>query len=944
MVASRSLNLFSIAPAAPFLATLAEAIETGRLLPATTVDPANPLAIADVTVLLPTRRACRALRDLLLERSGGRTTVLPRIRPLGDVDEEALGFDDAAGGGSFDAPDAIPALSRHMLMTRLVLKWREEIGSTLSLPHGGEAMTVPAGVADAVRLASDLADLLDGVETEGGRLETLFDLVPEDHSDYYGLTLAFLQIVTEWWPELLSARSAIDPARRRNILIDAEKTRLATSPDHPPVIAAGSTGSIPSSARLLATIAAHPNGALVLPGLDLMLDEDSFGAILAEDHVSHPQFGMAQLLARMGGTRQDVVELGQVDAVGAGRTALLSEAMRPVSTTNGWAALTDGNFADQVDPAMTGLTLIEAGNEREEALAVALSMREAIREPGRRAALVTPDRELAGRVAAELGRWGLDVDDSAGTPLSRTLPGTLSRLLLDAVSSAMAPIAMLALMKHPLFRMRRPANIARSLARRLELAIYRGPRPAAGPDGLVMAAAKSGDETLTGLADDVAKAVSPLAAVFETGQPIAFGELVRLHWQALASVSADENGNALAASGEAGEMLADHVTALIDCDRDASPEKFRLAPADYPAAFAAFMAGRTLRPRGPSHPRLQILGLLEARLQYFDRLILGGLDEGVWPDLPNTDPWLSRPMRRDMGLAAPERRIGLMGHDLVQAICSAPDVVLSRAIKRDRTPTVPSRWLQRLSAVLEAAERDRDDLGINRSAMQSFARRLDHAPQAPIGRPEPRPPVVYRPRQLSVTQVETFVRDPYAIYARHVLGLRPLDPIDAEPGAADRGTMIHGILAAFLVDPLSGDREDDLARLVALGEAEFRRHADHPSVQAIWWPRFLRVASEFVAIEAGRQAAVVQRLVETSGALAFDAPAGRFRLTAKADRIDILDGNRARIIDYKTGTPPSGRWSGPAFRRNYPSRQQSSLTASSTASRRNAVWSMNSNI
>jgi ATP-dependent helicase/nuclease subunit B len=196
-------------------------------------------------------------------------------------------------------------------------------------------------------------------------------------------------------------------------------------------------------------------------------------------------------------------------------------------------------------------------------------------------------------------------------------------------------------------------------------------------------------------------------------------------------------------------------------------------------------------------PRIHIWGTLEARLQSVDLLILGGLDEGIWPAEARSDAWLSRRMRRDIGLSPPERRIGLAAHDFAQALAQ-PRVIITRADKRGGAPTVPSRWLQRLATLIGPARMKR--LVNDGRHFVRLARQLDQVPQAdvkPATRPQPKPPVAARPRELSITSIELLIRDPYAVYARRILQLEPLDPIGQRADLRMRGNLIHDALSEF---------------------------------------------------------------------------------------------------------------------------------------------------
>ncbi|NLH80708.1 MAG: double-strand break repair protein AddB, partial [Phyllobacteriaceae bacterium] len=485
----------SIDAGRPFLPTLIGALFDGALVPDFRFDAADPAALADVTLLVPTRRAARAAADAILaevaRRGHGRAVLLPDIRPFGDVDEDG----ELLGEAELDLTPVIAPLERRLTLTRLVMGWTGRLAGATAHPLTAAMPTLPTSPAEAVRLADALATLMDQVESQGvdwGRLATL---VPEDHALYWQLTRAFLSIVTEVWPKHLAEQGREDPTRRRHAAVRATAERLRAHPPKGPVIAAGSTGSVPSTAELIDAVARLPRGVAVLPGLDVDLDEAAWQALepaadTADRPVpSHPQYGLRLLLDRLGVERADVVRLGGPDRRGDARRRLLCEAMRPAETTESWRGFADaistGAFA--LDDALDGLALLEARHEAEEAVAVALALREALETPGATAALVTPDRNLARRVAAELSRFGLEIDDSAGRPLGHTAPGALLRLVGEVALGGWEPIAVASLLSHPLARFGREATAARRLGRLVELIALRGPRPLPGGAGLLAA-------------------------------------------------------------------------------------------------------------------------------------------------------------------------------------------------------------------------------------------------------------------------------------------------------------------------------------------------------------------------------------------------------------------------------------------------------------------------
>ncbi|MFQ5783195.1 MAG: double-strand break repair protein AddB [Alphaproteobacteria bacterium] len=872
-MAERRPNVSTISPGAPFVDALAAGVLARH--------GAAPLDLARVVLLLPTRRACLALRDAFLRQSEGAALLLPRIAPLGDIDPDEI-EPDAEGllADDADAPPAVSDLARRMLLARLIAEW-----------PGSSAFS---RVEQAARLAAELARLIDQVQTERLSFDTLGDLVPEDYATHWQETLEFLAIVTRHWPEILAERGLIDPAARRNLMIEALAARWRARPPAGPVIAAGSTGSIPATAELLAVIARLPAGEVVLPGLDREADDATWEAIDA----SHPQYGLKRLLDRLEIDRDRVGDwfVTGLTATHPGRARLLSIALRPAGTTDSWR--------DEPPPpaaAFTGLERIDCPGPQEEAGVIALRLREALEHDGRTAALVTRDRKLARRVAAELRRWGIGVDDSAGQPLADTAPGSFLRLGAAMVAEKAAPLALLAALKHPLAAGGVRAGVFRARVRELERRVLRGPRPDQGFGGI----ARVLDETKAPAAlrrwfSGLAAAADAFATLI-AAPDARLAALVRAHLGFAEWLAATdrEPGASRLWSGEAGEAAAAFFADLVEDAQTLPP----FAGRAYPALLDSLLEGRVARPRHGRHPRLHIWGPLEARLQRADLMILGGLNEGSWPPEAPADPWLSRPMRARFGLPPPERRIGLAAHDFVQC-ASAGQVVLTRAEKVDGTPTVPSRWLARLDNLLAGWRRA--GRIVPRTPWREWQLALDR-PDAvvPCAPPAPKPPLAARPRRLSVTAIETWQRDPYAIYARRILGLKPLDPIDADPGAAERGSIIHDALDSFVRAHPGRLPDDALDRLLACGETAFGGALDRPGVRAFWWPRFVRIARWFVETERQRRDGLAGLWTEVEGERAFEGPGGTFVLTAKADRIERDTGDCLAIIDYKTGTLPS---------------------------------------
>lgn len=895
-------RVYTIPPTARFLDVVADALVSGRLVPGGALE-ADPLALADAVIYVPTRRAGRALGEALVDRLGGRAAILPSIRPLGDVEEDLIALDGHAGDGA-DVDPAADLLGRRLAMTELVLGWARHLSGDTRLLIPGDVIAVPTSPADSARLADDLLGLMDQVTTEEVSWDALTTLVPDDLARFWQITLHFLSIATHAWPAILAERGLSDPAKRRVALIRAEARRLAIAPPRGPVIVAGSTGSVPAAAGLMAVIARLPRGAVVLPGLDPSLDAVSWaalgGAADTPGSPSHPQYGLARLIARLGIGREDVVALAEPPSAALDlRTRLVGEAFRPAETTEAWADLADRlGGPSALTAALEGVSVVEAANDREEALAIALVLREAVEAGATTAALVTPDRAIARRVQSELQRWGIRVDDSAGLPLAQTPDGILARLIAEAALDGEDPRTILALLKHPLARFGRSAGRARRDAERLERDLLRGPRLAAGIAPLVRAA-EAAVPRLAPFLRRVETILAPLLAIAEAGDPVGVATLARAHRAVIAAVQAGDPEEEPRAPSRAASALDAALERLSADDADG----FAIRPADWPALFVALVGDTPIRPPGSGDGRIHVWGVLEARLQPADLIVLAGLNESVWPQTANTDPWLTRSMRAGLGLDPPERRIGLSAHDVAQAL-GAPRVVLSRAERIGTSPTVASRWLQRLKAVTGAeAWRTATARG---ETWLALARRLDRpeAPPRPAPRPNPKPPVAARPDRLRITEIETLIRDPYAVYARRVLRLEPLDPIAADPGGLERGTMIHDALATFFARWNGPLNNGAVAALLAEGRRAFAAIAAFPEVMALWWPRFERVARALVALET-EEKAPARRHLEIAGELELEMRDRSVRLIGRADRIDEHADGRLAVLDYKTGAAPS---------------------------------------
>jgi len=908
-------NVFTIAPGAPFLETFAEAFLAGEIV-ASVSRASPPLAMARTTIYVPTQRAARALVAQFTRAYDKGATLLPRILPLGglDVHETVALFDDDSGFFDDAGPPPIEELERRLLLAQLVMQWSKAIGrAILSIDATGapvldetEPLLVASSPSGAYALAADLGALIDEFAIEGVAPDAIDRVVDDSFDKYWSITTQFLRIALHQWPEILKERGRIDAADRQKRLVEAQIAGLARQTADAPVIALGSTGAHPATARLLAAIAALDHGAVILPGLDCEMSDDAWARVGESDDepaFSHPQTMLKRLLSVMEIGRDEVRELGKPPLALAARRRLVAEAMLPADATSAWRVFRAAHGASFV-AALDEVIAVEAPDERMEALALALFMRESLETPQRTAALVTPDRNLARRVAAELQRFEIGIDDSGGASLASTSAGVLARLVAEIGAQGLTAVNVAALLAHPLALFGRARESVASLAPLVEIGVLRAHGPAA--------SIESARELARG------PHAHPAARRVTDDEWRDIEELTRQVKDAFASYASLRGENTLAAWAQAHRAAFEAITqgAADDVDGGAYVlfELFvRLIAADAPSGFDALSYvsvfdrvsfETTLRGPRRAHPRLKILGPLEARLIEADLVLLAGLDEGVWPPKSDTGAFLNRSMRRQLNLSPPERRIGQSAHDFVMAL-GAKSVVLSRAVKREGSPTVASRFLTRLEALAGDAFKACKARG---DRMLAIAAALDRPRETlTVARPTPRPPIELRPTKLSVTRVERLRRDPYAIFAEYVLKLTPLAPLGAEIGAREMGTAIHEALAVFVArHPLGPLPIDARAQLYAIARETLSDFLLDPAFTSFTWPRVMAGLDHALAFEHERRAEGGEIFIETRGAWRLPLSDGStFLLTAVADRIEVDRRGHAYVFDYKTGAPPS---------------------------------------
>jgi ATP-dependent helicase/nuclease subunit B len=844
----------------------------------------EPTGLARGVILLPNNRAARALQDAFVRRSASGL-LLPRLVPVGDpeLDERIGAMLEPMDEEEAPIPPAIEPAERLMLLGRLV---QQHLGSD---------------AAEALRLAEDLARTLDQLlieEVAPARLAGFGEALP-DLSNHWQKSLDQLRLILTEWPRILAARGRIDLAERRGRLLERIARHWRAAPPAGFICAAGITTAAPAVARLLGVVARLDAGMVVLPALDLAMPAAEWEALGPHEEnpetgfrraaiETHPQFQLKLLLDRMSVARGEVGrwrwgagKAGQGRDAPAVRSRAIQHAMAPAAFTRKWQEL------KPVERRLSGVRALELADPAEEAQAIAIALRGALEKKGRTAALVTPDRALARRVSAHLRRWGIEADDSAGRPLSQTPPGTLLLAAASAAAERFAPVPLLALLKHPVV-MAGEERLGWLDGVRLLDRVLRGPRPAPGLDGIAahLADRETRDAPQRAAAALWWQSAAPRLAALEAA---ALGEAgLEGLIGALRETATALAGDA-AWSGPAGRAAAERLAELEEAAAQ-GPE--RASARHLPALLERLLAAVAVRPPYGQHPRLHIWGLIEARLQHADLIILAGLNEGVWPALPAPDPWLAPRLRAELGLPSLERRIGLSAHDFATAL-GARQALVTRARRDARAPAIASRFWLRLEAMTG---------GLTRApALRKWARAIDRPVGEPVpaGRPAPAPDPKLRPRTISVTEVDRLKADPYAFYARKLLKLAALDPVDADPTPAWRGSAVHEVLEAWM-------KEDDCdpAKLRARAESLLGAQDAHPLMRALWQPRLIE-AIDFVAAQVAANRAEGRRplAAEAKG----DCALAGVKLHGVADRIDRLADGGLAIVDYKTGQPPSAK-------------------------------------
>lgn len=881
---SLSDQIFTIPIDRPFLSDLIQGIfeRFGK----------RPSDLKDLTIVLPTRRACRALKEAFFDEAPHQSMILPRILVLGDLSNDdilpLMAHHDSSSGimnQLLTLPNGLSPFRRHLILTRLLVEAKEYVPSTLQGLH----------------LAEDLSALLDQIYAEEHNFQNLSKLVPDNFAAHWQVTLQFLQILTQVWPEILKAEQALDPMDLRNQQFRLIAKEWAKAPPQKPIVFAGVNLALGSAADMIRSALLSPSVCLVLHGLD-QISSDAYWAKIREDH---PQYLLKKLLTHYEIDRAKISSFYQTRSQSdSNRTLLLSEIFRPAEETHLWKNLkTDPTYQTAFDNSLNDLLYIEADHQEQEAQIIALLLRQFLHDKtDGLAAFITLDRSLAKRVQNHLKRWNIFIDDSAGSSLFESNLGSFMLLILTYMTDQSNPVKLMALLKHPLCHMGINKVKRHQLITDLECYYLREHEYECNLPLLINLSETLNPELskyLENLLQNLSELNFHLTRQNESLKTLQLW--IDLHMTAAEKLSQTADDTcALWEESNADELA--HFWSDLSKQADVFGS---IEIDDYAAMMSYFFKKHTIRPKSTMTPRLSILGPMEARLQSFDFAILGGLNEGSWPPEVTGDPWMSRQMRADFGLSALDQKIGISAHDFSQ-LFSTPQIVLTRSAKIRGTVAVPSRWILRTDTLLKAFHLDKK-LTFETAHWKAIANRLDQSDHfLPIDQPRPTPPVSMRPRRLSVTDIEKWIRNPYQIYARHILKLKPLKKLEIDFEAKDKGDIFHQVFEECLKTFPHGLPANIDAWLHQKGLDIFGEKIHNPRIRFFWWSRFEEIANWFIQTQREREAEGYQvALIEEKGQMTLNTALGPFHLVGKVDRIDLLPDNSYEIIDYKTGAPPT---------------------------------------
>ncbi len=873
------MNVFYIPTGYSFLETLAKS--------ALRLYGETPEHLADLHILLPTRRAVRMMADIFLDLTNGAPMILPRLRAVADIDDAELEL--WVHGATRILPDIHPAISnieRQAVLTQMLQKRDPTLN-----------------YARASGMARALGELMDRVADEDLSLDAMDHLVPSEYAAHWQLTVEFLSILRTVWPTYLEDRKLQNATTRRSLLLRTLAAHWAAHPPASPIWIAGVTGSLPAVADLMRVIANCPNGHVILSGFDPSISDD------AKEDLQHPHYQTHQTLSRLSISPHDVrvwpeYPLDTADKRDVARGEFWNHVLCTNIASDRWTELKHAPNRTEFGDVLSGLRLISCKNRPQEARIIAAAARHILSDQNARLAIVTPDRALAQDIISACARFKIDVNDSAGDVLSDTAPARFMFLCLKTVMGGYHPVDLLSLLRDPFFN---PSLLSREAMDRIDR-LSRGVRPPAHVDGLMAELIRRGQDAKYPVRDalstddqDQLAHIFSICSNFERTfcqDNLSVLDRIRAHITLAEQLSAHDDHDVSALwTEDDGITLARFFQDLL-ASADMLP---KIVDRDYVDFLADMMSGIRVNARGVGHPRLALLGIFESRLISCTHVILAGMNEGIWPQGPRIDPWLSRRMRQDFGLPLDDIQTGRMAHDFLQLV-RRNQVIMTRSEQLNGEITVSSRWWQRLETVIHALGYNPQSLAADDLVAWVGARdAAQKTKNIKVMRPMPTPPCHLRPRKISATNIDLLIKNPYAFYARHILRLFPLDGYDMDVDGRIRGIILHRVTEKF-ISSFQGDLPGLFApQILEILSDVLRVEIHDPVVRATLWPRLERVLLNFLDQEKDwRSQGFSSRFLEQKWHLNLDIQGEPYTITARFDRLDQHRDGAYALVDYKT--------------------------------------------
>jgi ATP-dependent helicase/nuclease subunit B len=809
----------------------------------------TPETLAQAVVFVPNRRSVAVMRDAFAHELDGKATLLPRFIPLADIGDALLGL---IGSAAFEILEAIP-VAMPLAQQRYILTQQVAIFERKHRPH--------VSLDYAMTMADALMELQENIARAGVSITRaqLLDLMPKNYAEHWRDAIEFLAILTDVWPSIEQEMGVITATAHELRVMEALATYWAKQPPAYAVYAVGSTASQSVTAQLLKTIAHMPQGAVILPGIDPTMDAGEWEAIAA----GHPLFHLKQFLDGFAIPPANVTPL-----VNAPRSIWL-EASVPPAFVPKWPV--------RILPDHRSLRLIPCAQPEEEVRVISLLLREALENPAQHVALITPDERLMAQVASHMKRYDITVDRLNAGTLASTQIGSLWAVLLAALMEPERQLPLRSLLHHPLMA------IDPALRQGLEKGWHGLNRSHAGH-------LPRHDANLNAHPNYAA-----LAAFVKQIYKLSSQTMSASGWvnacRSLLEAWVEE-------SGQAHDAVEAELAAIAYADG------FGAMPIQ---DFAALLTDRLATPWRDAglntHPRIHLLTPVEARLQRFDCVIFANMVDDLWPGMHQPNPWMNLAASESLGLPDVAERVSLMAHDVLM-LGSYGEVFLTYPRRAGGSPTTRSRFIERLLTLLAShriAEAD-----ITAAHYASWAQMLYasdvYAPEAPA---TPRPTGAQRPRRLPVTDIEKLVKDPFHIYAKHVLGLRKLDEIDASPEASDFGSLTHKAAEELSRHWDAEKRPATQSELAQMAQHALRELSERPSIDIFWRARLKNGLHYVNHLEAEHRDALTHVACEEKIEQSFPLTGNEaITLYGRIDRVETRN-TGITIIDHKTGQPPS---------------------------------------